>query len=231
MLKKLLSRSLLKIKDINPDRDDERYKKNFIGKNVHLGSTTLNGMCAIDDNVYFKGDILIGKYSTIGRECIIYGGNIQIGNYCQFGPRIAIYAINHPTNHITTYVNNNLFDGDLKSFAKEAPVEIGNDVWIGYGAIVLPGVKIGNGAIIGAGAVVAKDVYTYGVAVGNPACIVKTRFDPELIQLLNKWKWWNLDPKELSQYRDLFCLNILENNDIFKNNLMKILAESDKSYI
>lgn len=65
---------------------------------------------------------------------------------------------------------------------------IGNDVWIGYKAVIMPGVKIGNGAIIGAYCVVSKDVPSYAVAVGNPCCIVKYRFDDEMIELLNKFQ-------------------------------------------
>lgn len=68
---------------------------------------------------------------------------------------------------------------------------IGNDVWIGYGVTILGGVKIGNGAVIGASAVVAKDIPPYAIAVGNPARVVKYRFDEETIRKLLAVKWWN----------------------------------------
>lgn len=68
---------------------------------------------------------------------------------------------------------------------------IGNDVWIGHGALILPGVTIGNGAIIGAGAVVARDVPDYAIVAGNPARVIRYRFDPEVIERLNRIAWWD----------------------------------------
>jgi len=217
-------RNLDRMIELHLSEDDSRYRDNIIGSNVYLGDSNLLGNCAIDNNVYLKGHVTIGMYSTIGRECLIYGGKIQIGNYCQLGPRIAIYGINHPLNHITTYVNKNLFYGQLKSFAQSDPVEIGNDVWIGYGSILLPGIKVGNGAIIGAGAVVTKDVGSYEVAVGNPAKVIKARYELDIIELLNLWKWWNLDPEELNQYQRLFTMNTSENPEEFRNYLKTILS-------
>ena len=70
---------------------------------------------------------------------------------------------------------------------------MGNDVWIGQNATILPGVHIGDGAVIGANAVVAKDVPPYAVVVGNPAVIKKYRFDQETINLLLELKWWDKD--------------------------------------
>ena len=74
---------------------------------------------------------------------------------------------------------------------KKYDVTIGNDVWIGRGAIVLSGVTIGDGAIIGAGAVVSKDIPPYAVAVGNPIRIIRYRTTKENIDELLKIKWWN----------------------------------------
>lgn len=68
---------------------------------------------------------------------------------------------------------------------------IGNDVWIGYDALILPGVRIGDGSIIGARSVVTKDVEPYSVVVGNPGVVVKKRFDDTIIEKLLKTQWWN----------------------------------------
>jgi virginiamycin A acetyltransferase len=207
----------------NADSDDIRYQNNRISSNVNLGSAVLKGGCVIKEGVFISGDVVIGKYSTLARECILHGGTIRIGNYCQFGPRVAVYGINHPTRRITTYINKNLFGGRLSPEKTGGPVEVGNDVWIGYGAILLPGVKIGNGAIIGAGAVVSKDVGSYEIAVGNPARIVKERFDRELVELLNKWQWWNLDPDALTQHERIFFEDIESNPEVLKAYLKKIV--------
>lgn len=207
----------------NAASDDPRHQNNRISPNVSLGGAVLQGGCVIKEGVFISGDVVIGRYSTLARECILHGGRIRIGNYCQFGPRVAIYGVNHPTHRITTYINKNLFDGRLSPEKAGEPVEVGNDVWIGYGAILLPGVKIGNGAIIGAGAVVSKDVSAYEVAVGNPARVIKERFDQEIVELLNKWQWWNLDPEELKQHESVFFENIEANPEVLKAYLKKFL--------
>ena len=87
---------------------------------------------------------------------------------------------------------------------------IGNDVWIGQNAVIMPGVHIGDGAIIGTNAVVAKDVPPYAIAVGNPAAVKKFRFDKETIELLLKLKWWDKDIKEIKKIIPLITDNDLE---------------------
>lgn len=215
--------SLLKLAGRESVSDDIRYQNNRISSNVNLGGAVLKGGCVIKESVFISGDVIIGKYSTLARECVLHGGRIRIGNYCQFGPRVAIYGINHPTHRITTYINRNLFEGRLSPEKTGEPVEVGNDVWVGYGAILLPGVKIGNGAIIGAGSVVSKDVGSYEVAVGNPARVIKKRFDRELVGLLNQWQWWNLEPEDLKQHETIFFEDIETNPQTLKIYLKKIV--------
>lgn len=79
-------------------------------------------------------------------------------------------------------------------------VDIGNDVWIAKEAVILSGVKIGDGAVIGAGAVAAKDVPPYAIVVGNPARIVRKRFDEETIQRLLQIKWWDWDDTQIERF-------------------------------
>ena len=75
---------------------------------------------------------------------------------------------------------------------------IGNDVWIGQNAVILPGVRIGDGAIIGANSVVGSSVESYTIVVGNPAKALRKRFDEELIQLLLRFKWWDKEIDEIN---------------------------------
>lgn len=84
---------------------------------------------------------------------------------------------------------------------------IGNDVWIGREAKILPGVKIGDGAIVGAYAVVAKDIPAYCVAVGNPARVVKKRFDDEMIALLEKAQWWNWPIEDITEFLPVLTMS------------------------
>ncbi len=82
---------------------------------------------------------------------------------------------------------------------------IGNDVWLGRNSVVMPGVKIGDGAIIAAYSTVTKDVPAYTVYGGNPAKFIKARFDNELINLLLRFRWWDLPPEQLVDILPLLC--------------------------
>ena len=85
-------------------------------------------------------------------------------------------------------------DGSLP----RSPLTIGNDVWLGHNSIIMPGVgRIGDGAVVAAGAVVNKEVPPYAVVVGNPARVVRYRFDPETIERLLAEKWWEKDIEEI----------------------------------
>lgn len=131
----------------------------YCGKNVN-----------IERGAYFTPSVSIGDNSGIGVNCELNGeGNaIIIGNYVMMGPEVIIYTGQH-----------NFEDTDVpmqkQGAAKQLPVKIGNDVWIGRRAIIMPGVEIGDGAVIGANAVVTKSVPPYAVVGGIPAKIIKMR--------------------------------------------------------
>ena len=80
---------------------------------------------------------------------------------------------------------------------------IGNDVWIGQNVTIMPGVNVGDGCIIGANAVVAKDIPPYSIAVGNPARVVKRRFDDNTIKRLLKLKWWDMPIETIEENYEL----------------------------
>ena len=132
-----------------------------MGKNVN-----------IEHGVFFGSgrEIEIGSNSGIGTNCRI-AGPLSIGSDVMIAPNVSIYTRNHETENI--YRPMRLQTAPLKK------VSIGDDVWIGANAIILPGVNIGNGCIVGAGAVVTKDVPDFSVVGGNPAKIIKTRAQKE----------------------------------------------------
>lgn len=86
---------------------------------------------------------------------------------------------------------------------------IGNDVWIGQNVTIMPGVHIGDGAIIGTNATVASDIPPFSIAVGNPAKVIRRRFDNEMIDLLERLQWWNRPIEEIDK-----LIPILSNPDI-----------------
>lgn len=123
-----------------------------------------------------------------------------IGRYCSMARGARIVNHNHPVGFKSTsglFFNPHfgLCDHSLVEFH---PLHVGNDVWIGTNAVILPEVStIGDGAIIGAGAVVSRDVPPYAVVLGNPARIVKFRFSEAVIADLLEERWWDRDVEDL----------------------------------
>ena len=97
-----------------------------------------------------------------------------------------------------------------RSWDNKGDIIIGNDVWIGFEAVILAGVTIGDGAIIGARAVVTKDVPPYTIVGGVPAKPIKKRFDEEMIELLLEIQWWNFQPEQLVEFLPVLCDEDLE---------------------
>ncbi len=125
----------------------------------------------------------------------------KIGRYCSIAYGVRIVNHNHPLSFKGT--SGLFFNPELglcdRWLVEHNPLEIGNDVWIGVNALILPEVsRIGDGAVIGAGAVVNRDVPPYAVVLGNPARVVKYRFSEEVIARLLDEKWWEKDLPELA---------------------------------
>lgn len=138
-------------------------------------------------------NILVGRFNSWATNIKIFvGGNHPIGNVTSFpfdlqGTIDKVFGSDNPQIKPLPYKRPNHFQ-----------VIVGHDVWIGKGATIMGGVKIGNGAVIGAGAVVAKDIPPYAIAVGNPARVVKYRFDEATIKKLLAVKWWNWSLEKLA---------------------------------
>ena len=130
--------------------------------------------------------------------------HILIGNYCSLAHMLHFYiGLNHNYHKITSYPLGSIDNAsnDNKHAEYNHPqIIIGSDVWIGGDVIIMSGVRIGNGAVIGAGTVIAKDVPPYAVVVGNPARIIKYRFDEETITRLQRIKWWNWPNEKIETF-------------------------------
>jgi len=120
---------------------------------------------------------------------------IKIGKYCSIATDIKIYCgmSNHNLKSISTFPFKELYGANCEPnvWGKSDPI-IGNDVWIGANAVILPGVEIGNGAVIASYSVVSKNVPAYSVVAGNPAAVKKYRFTEEIIKELQDTEWWNI---------------------------------------
>lgn len=163
-------------------------------------------------------NIFIGEY-TYGNPQVFYWGEnakLVIGNFCSIAENVKIFlGGEHRTDWITTYPFSALeFNkiwpeaANIKGHPKtKGDVIIGNDVWIGYSAIILSGVTIGDGAVIGAGSVVTKNVPPYTIVAGNPARPIRKRFPQKVINKLLKIKWWFWPIKKIKKHIPLLCSN------------------------
>lgn len=138
----------------------------------------------------------IGSYGEPQVYAWEAGTKLSIGNYCSIadGVRILLGG-EHRTDWITTSPLRVLNDlpgawGDGHP-ATKGDIHIGSDVWIGTGAIILSGVTVGDGSVVGAGAVVTRDVAPYAIVAGNPAVVIRFRFDEDIRAALQRIAWWN----------------------------------------
>jgi acetyltransferase-like isoleucine patch superfamily enzyme len=159
--------------------------------------------CTLREIFRVHHGIEIGLYTHGG--CFVPGNYDRftvIGRYCSIAMTSSAMNRNHPMEYKSMhgYFFNPMLGMCSEDKVEYVPLNIGNDVWIGHNAIIMPNVKsIGEGAVVGAGAVVNKDVPPYGVVVGNPGRVVRYRFSEERIQELLAEKWWEKDIDELKE--------------------------------
>lgn len=211
-----------------------RYKY----RNRHVRISVSSGVSArshfeghnyLGENAVLDGDIGYGSY--IGHDAKISG---CIGKYTSIAPHVAVVSGTHPTSvfastHPVFYSDQNcvgLHYGDKVKFSefryadyeKRMAVMIGNDVWIGYRAVLLAGVTVGDGAIVAAGAVVTKDVPPYTIVGGVPAKVIRKRFSDEMIDQLLRRKWWErTEDWIVKHYEDFGNVELLSESLIREN--------------
>ena len=202
---------------------------------------TINPIAGYDKEIYIKPtikskNIIVEDFSYIADtdfESHVshhYEWNndkLVIGKFCQIasGVEFVMNGANHQMNSVSTFPFYTLEGWEQVPPTQEdleirGDTVIGNDVWIGQNAVILPGVHIGNGAIIGANSVVGKDIPPYHTAVGNPIEIKRKRFDDELIGIMEKLQWWNNSIEEINS-----LIPLLTNSDLdyVKTELRKML--------
>ncbi|WP_166419605.1 Vat family streptogramin A O-acetyltransferase [Pseudoalteromonas sp. Z1A8] len=178
------------------------FLKNFItSANIEVGDYTYyddpDGPENFEKNVLYHFDF-IGDRLIIGKFCAIAKDVTFIMN-----------GANHHTSGFSTYPFF-IFGNDWEKSAPKSNdlpfkgnTEIGHDVWIGYNATIMPGVKIGSGAIIASKSVVTTDVPAYSVVGGNPAKVIKTRFDDKTINALLDIAWWDWSNDKITAHLDI----------------------------
>ncbi len=158
------------------------------------------------------------------------GDRLIIGKFCQIaaGVEFLMNGANHQMNAVSTFPFYTLEGWEMAPPERaDLPLKgdtvIENDVWIGQNAVILPGVHIGNGAVIGANSVVGRDVEDYTIVIGNPARVLRRRFDEEMTGLLLRFRWWDKSIEEINALIPILTCSDLET---VKAELRKRLSPS-----
>jgi virginiamycin A acetyltransferase len=187
------------------------FLKNIITrKNIEVGDYTYYD--DVDDPLGFENNVLY-HFDMLGDKLII-------GKFCAIasGVKFIMNGANHQIEPISTFPFAIFENGwekinegvDLKKkYPHKGDIVIGNDVWLGYEALIMPGVKIGNGAVIASRSVVTKDVPDYAIVGGNPAKIIRKRFDDATIARLLKIAWWEWQADVITEH-----LSIINSVDV-----------------
>lgn len=196
----------------------------------HPNPNTIHPITGFDKEIYVKPtirnpNIIIGGFTYIAdsefeshvtHHYPWLGDKLIIGKFCQTaaGVEFVMNGANHQMNAVSTFPFYTLEGWNMNPPAMaDLPLKgdtiIGNDVWIGQNAVILPSVHIGDGAIIGANSVVGSDVAPYTIVVGNPAKELRKRFDEELIDLMRQFRWWDKSIEEIDE-----LISVLTNSDL-----------------
>ena len=177
------------------------YLKNVIaGPNIEVGEYTIYNDFARDPRDFEKNNVLY--------HYPINGDRLVIGKFCSIacGAKFLFTSGNHTMKSLANYTFPIFFEEwglDAKDICRawdnKGDTVVGNDVWIGYEAVVLSGVTIGDGAVIGARAVVTRDVPPYTVVGGVPARPIRRRFDDATVERLEALRWWDWDEAKIQR--------------------------------
>ena len=188
-------------KQIYPRTGDRQtiYLKNVIkNPNISVGSYTMYNDF-VNDPVLFEQNNVLYHYP-------VNHDKLVIGKFCSIacGTKFLFNSANHTMASLSTYPFPLFFEAwglDKKNVAdawdNKGDIIVGNDVWIGYEAVILAGVTIGDGAVIGSRAVVTRDVPPYTIVGGTPAKPIRKRFSEEVTDVLQKLKWWDWPPEKI----------------------------------
>ena len=191
------------------------------------------GKCSINANV----NIQIGNSTYVSGTCDVNGSeNLNIGSFTSIANGVEFFTsnINHPLSYVTTFnlhsnsrlvedkINVDLpnFNNEILNLQKKKSISIGNDVWIGRDAMIMPGVVIPDGCVVGAKSVVTKNLEPFGIYVGTPAKLVRFRFNQNKIKELMEVNWWNWSFEKIKENKSFFDTDLSN----YKGNLKNLIG-------
>jgi virginiamycin A acetyltransferase len=188
---------------------------------VFLKNVVTNPNIVVGDFTYFDVSGMPGaRAEDFQTENVLYhydfiGDKLIIGSFCAIasGVRFIMNGSNHEMHGVSTYPFGIFSDGweSAPPFGiVRGDTVVGNDVWLGLGATILPGRTIGHGAIVGSGSLVTKDVPPYAIVGGNPARLIRRRFDDATIERLLALAWWDWPPEVIARHVGLIAAGDLD---------------------
>jgi virginiamycin A acetyltransferase len=209
-----------------PNDTQTVYLRNVVkDPNIEVGDFTMYNDFVRDPKDFARNNVLY--HYPINRDRLV------IGKYCSIacGAKFLFTSANHTAKSLSTYPFPIFFaEWGLdpatitEAWDNKGDIVVGNDVWIGYEAVILSGVHIGDGAIIGARAVVTKDVPPYTTVGGVPARRIRERFAPETVQRLLRLRWWDLPPEEVRSLLPALMKGVLPGDPIPEDGVEGITA-------
>ena len=206
------------------------YPRTGDKQTVYLNAVIKDPQIEVGDyTIYndFVADPLLFEKNTVLYHYPIHQEKLIIGKFCSIacGTKFMFNCANHTLKSLSTYTFPLFYEeweleksNITTAWDNKGDIVIGNDVWIGYEAVIMAGVHIGDGAIIAARTVVTKDVPPYTIVGGTPAKEIRKRFDAEIIQQLLLLKWWNWSTDKIRQ-----CLPYIAGGKL--NELLAIMKE------
>lgn len=211
------------MKEINqiPEWNHSFIDMPFLGEepSIHETATIVNSRIGSWTEIGPFAEIIdceIGDYSYVaGVHAALF--NTTVGKFCSIASSVRINPVQHPMDRVTQhhctyrrkqYGFDKIDDEELFEGRKKNKVEIGADVWIGHGAVIMPGIKIATGSVIGSGAVVTKDIGPYEIAAGVPAKPIRKRFEENICRKLLASEWWQWPHEKIKEnFGELFNIS------------------------
>jgi acetyltransferase-like isoleucine patch superfamily enzyme len=211
-----------------------RCHQTTIGPKVSIGDDSGLWRVNLESHIFINRrnvirDSRLGRFSYTGHNATIKGATI--GRFCSMSWNVSIGGRDHDVNCAGTsswanacaWLGLEVEDRQYGTEGAAMPCEVGSDVWIATGAVVLRGVRVGNGAVIGAGAVVTRDVPPFAIVAGVPAKLMRMRFDEATVDDLQRIRWWDWSESVVRQHADLLLRRPVDARVL---NALRAVAES-----